>query len=169
MKIYIDNYQPKHLLKKLDMLEEHFKKQYNHIEIMSPSSGLFNIENKKVYKLKANDKPIIKMEKYYNGMNLLLDNSSIEKELVYSQIPFDHSSVNMTSFHYCEGTDSKLYFIIEGIYENKNKNITLSTTNSILKNKYYNFIPTNFYFVTNEELDNIMIKKELNEFLSLLI
>ena len=63
MKIYIDNYQPKHLLKKLDMLEEHFKKQYNHIEIMSPSSGLFNIENKKVYKLKANDKPIIKMEK----------------------------------------------------------------------------------------------------------
>ena len=102
-------------------------------------------------------------------MNLLLDNSSIEKELVYSQIPFDHSSVNMTSFHYCEGTDSKLYFIIEGIYENKNKNITLSTTNSILKNKYYNFIPTNFYFVTNEELDNIMIKKELNEFLSMLI
>ena len=62
------------------------------------------------------------MEKYYHGMNLLLDNSNIEKEQIYSQIPFDHSSVNMTSFHYCEGTDSKLYLIIEGIYENKNKN-----------------------------------------------
>ena len=65
--------------------------------------------------------------------------------------------------------DSKIYLIMEGIYENKNKNITINTTTSNLKDKYYNFIPTNFYFLTNEDLDNMLIKKELNEFLSLLI
>ena len=157
MKIYIEEYNPKELLKKLDKLDDHYKKQINHIELISPSSGIFNIENKKVYKLKANDK------------NLLIDKSIVEKEQVYSQIPYDHYSINMTAYHYCVGTDSKLYLIIEGMYENKNKNITLTTTTNNLKNKYYNFIPTNFYFLTNEELDNIMIKKELNEFLSLLI
>ena len=65
MKIYIDDYHPKELLKKMDKLDEYFKKQYNYIELVSPSSGLFHIENKKVYKLKAIDKPIAKLDKYY--------------------------------------------------------------------------------------------------------
>ena len=125
MKIYIEEYNPKELLKKLDKLDDHYKKQINHIELISPSSGIFNIENKKVYKLKANDKPIIKIEKYYNNKNLLIDKSIVEKEQVYSQIPYDHYSINMTAYHYCVGTDSKLYLIIEGMYENKNKNIIL--------------------------------------------
>ena len=169
MKIYIDNYHPKELLKKMDKLDEYFKKQYNYIELVSPSSGIFHIENKKVYKLKAIDKPIAKLDKYYKEKHLLVDNSTYEKEQVYSQMPYDHTSNNMTTFHYCDGTDSKIYLIVEGIYENKNKNITINTTTSNLKDKYYNFIPTNFYFLTNEDLDNMLIKKELNEFLSLLI
>jgi len=167
MKIYIDDYHPKELLKKMDKLDDYFKKQFNYIELVSPSSGLYHVENKKVYKLKANDKPIAKLDKYYKGKHLLIDNSIYEKEHVYSQMPYDHTSINMTTFHYCDGTDSKIYLIVEGIYENKN--ITINTTTNNLKDKYYNFIPTNFYFLTIEDLDNMLIKKELNEFLSLLI
>lgn len=168
MKIYIDNYNPTNIIKKLSKLEDYYKKQkqQSYIEINSPS-GLFTIDDNKINKLKPIDKPIIRT--CYNGIKLLLDNSFFEKELVLSQIPYEHYSTNITRFHYCVGLESNFYLIIECIYECSTINVNTITNANKSKDKYFNFIPTNFYFLTNEDIDNILIQKELNVFLSLLI
>jgi hypothetical protein len=164
-KIFIKNYEPLLLIKKLTKLDEYFRNKKNTIDIIS-TNGLFSIENGKIYKLNPIDVSVVSVD--FEGYELLLDKSTFERENVISQIPYNNISFNITTFYYCQehlNKKSFLKLIIEGIYENKNDIATMEKNDS---DKYFNFTPTNFYFLTDESFDNILVKKELNVFLSML-
>ena len=164
-KIYIKEYDPLLLRKKFSKLEEYFRNQETVVELVSPD-GLFNVVNNKLYKLKPIDNEIVVRD--FEGYKLLFDNSYFEKELIFSQIPFDHINLNVVKFYYGQellGKKSFLRLVVEGFYENVN----IITTANHPKDKYSNFTPTNLYFLVNESFDNVLVKKELNVFLSMLM
>ena len=153
-KIYIKGLNPVDVIN-INKLESYLRLEENIVEIFSPE-GIFNIENGKMYKLKPIDAQII--ETPFDKFVLMLDTSYYEKEQILSQIPYEHISNLVTRFYY--GTTNNnihvnknkifLQFIVEGIHE---------------LNK---FVPTSFYFLLNESFDNILVKKEIGVFLSML-
>jgi len=164
-KIYINNYNPSAIKDKINLLSENIKLEKNIIEIISPD-GIFNVENNNIYKLKPIDFEI-KTDKL-NNFTLLFDESYYVKEEVLSQIPYDHIISNKSIIHYTTtGTKTKTFveLVVEGIYESNFFTAT-SRNNSI--DKLSCFRPINFYFLINEPFDNILVKKELSVFLSML-
>ena len=59
-----------------------------------------------------------------------------------------------------------LELVVEGTYKNLTINSTINSRQ--LNDKYYNFVADDIYFISNENIDNILLKKELNMFISLL-
>ena len=203
VKIYIDKYYPKAILSKINELDDYFKCTTNYTRLLS-SSGIFQIENNKLYKLKPIDKPIVTIKKYcetckggehLQDIELLVDASLQEKETIYSQIPYEHITSNIVSFHYsCQGLidnhnnakniynegidntaqkkqrnkETKMTLVVEGEYDDRitPMNCSLSHTTP---NKYSHFIPTNVYFLATEDIENYLIKQDIIEFLSVLI
>jgi hypothetical protein len=162
-KIYIKDFDIASLRKKLSKLDEYFRKQETSVELVSPE-GLFTIENNKLYKLKPVDKEIVERE--FEGFTLLFDNSYFEKEFIFSHVPYEHINLDVVKFYYGQenlGKKSFLTLVVEGLYVNEN---LIGKTDRA--DKYFGFLPTNFYFLANESFDNILVKKELNVFLSIL-
>lgn len=166
-KIYIRDFNPGNITKSvLDELDKYFRFSNNYVQLFSPS-GIFIIEKNKIIKQVPIDAPLKYMD--FEEFQLILDNSYFKEEEVISQIPFHNFHKETTQFYYSRGDDlkakekSKLQLIIEGHYENK-LNITITTR----KNKYVDFVVDNFYFLAKEDLDNYLMKKELNVFLSML-
>jgi hypothetical protein len=161
-KIYIQNFSIEQINQVLNRIDIYFKTQCDHIELYSKEEGIFLIENGYFFQLKQMDKPI----KYYkefieikNALNnasfsLILDESYYEKTPVVSQIPVDYVSVPVTTFEFYNSPFLK--FIVEG---NKSSLYDCS--------RYETFTPLNFYFKTNEDIENYFVKEELNVFLSL--
>lgn len=163
-KIYIKDFDTASLRKKLSKLDEYYRNQETTVELVSPE-GLFTIENNKLYKMKPVDKEIVERE--FEGFTLLFDNSYFDKEQIFSQIPYDHINLDIVKFYYGQellGKKSFLRLIVEGFYDNDYKKKIGET----IKDKYFDFLPTNFYFLANESFDNVLVKKELNVFLSML-
>ena len=167
LKIYIEGCNPKIFIPQmLEKLDEHYKFTKNYTQLLS-SSGIFNIENNKIIKLIPNDKPSRRVV-FDEQTTLLLDESYFQEENVLSQIPMHNCYKQLVQFNYCVGDDSKLYLIIEGIYDATLINMNYKKRDCKGKQKYSGFIPENFYFLAKEEVDNYLIKKELNVFLSML-
>jgi hypothetical protein len=169
-KIYINEFNPRNITKSvLEELDKHFIFSNNYCELFSPS-GIFIIEKNKVIKQVPIDVPLKYVD--FEDVQLILDNSYFKEEEVISQIPFHNFYRDVTRFYYSRGDDSKskekakLQLIIEGHYENKQNTVNSPSTNR--KNKYIDFVVDNLYFLAKEELDNYLMKKELNVFLSLL-
>ena len=142
MKIYFENYKlNKNIKKGLDI---YFI--YKNINFYS-NEGIFLINNKKIFKLNILDKKIKKIK--FNNYNLLIDESEIINEISY-QLPVTY--ISTVSFYYKLYKTSNIKFVIEySLVEND-------------ENK-----PINFYFeVSDFEIDNLFIKEEINEFLSVL-
>jgi len=157
-KIYISNYNPKNILKKIHILEPHFVSNIVKKDIVS-AAGFFELDekNNKITKLKQCDKPVVK--KRFSDIELLLDFSYYKKLGEQFQIPCEHNLLVYHEFKYCINNETnKLYLVVEGVYSEP------PTTN-----KYAFFCPTNIYFFLRDDFDNILIEKELNEYLSLLI
>lgn len=166
-KIFIKDYEPILLKKKFVKLDDYFRNKEITVELVSPD-GLFIIENHKIFKLKPIDKEIVTHN--FEGFELLFDTSYFEKEEIFSQIPYDHVNVDIVKLYYGQeafGKKSFLKLIVEGFYENDNNGNKIGE-NKQNGDKYLNFTPTNFYFLASESFDNVLIKKELNVFLSLL-
>jgi hypothetical protein len=153
--------------KKFVKLDEYFRNKEIAVELVSPD-GLFILDNNKLYKLKPVD---IEIDVHnFEGRELLFDASYFEKEFILSQIPYDHVRIDLSKFYYCQesvGKKSFLKLVVEGLYESENNSTQFLETKTCA-DKYVNFTPTNFYFLATENFDNILIKKELNVFLSLL-
>jgi hypothetical protein len=169
-KIYIKDFNLKNITKPVfDELDKYFRLSNNYCELFSPS-GIFIIEKNKIIKQLPNDVPLKYID--FEGVQLILDNSYFKEEEEISQIPFHNFYRERTRFYYSLGDDSKskekakLQLIVEGYYDNKLNAGTLSSTKR--KQKYADFVVDNFYFLAKEELDNYLMKKELNVFLSLL-
>jgi hypothetical protein len=165
MKIYVDNYAPSKLTSKFHLLDEHYKYSKKNTEILS-TEGIYDINSKTIFKRVTQDGLIKHIPNFYNSTSLILDYSQEKTHNQLSQIPYEHVANNLVSFYYCNGSDSKLYLVINGEY--KSNNITIETKSNGMKDKYKQFTPTDFYFSTEEDFDNFFIKQELNVFLSLL-
>lgn len=169
-KIYIKDMNPQILRKRFSLLDEYFTNQETMKEIISPG-GVFMIEKDKLYKLNPVDQDITMHP--LEGNYLLFDTSYYERELVFSQIPYEHIAVDKVKFYYGIGkpemkkSKSFVTFVVEGVYQKNHSIINATTKTTLSKDKYTNFIPTDFYFLANESFDNILVKKELNVFLSI--
>ena len=155
MKIYIKNYNIKDIKKKLEPLHIYFVNEQKYIQFYS-NEGIFIIENIKIFKLNILD---VKLEYYkLNNVELVIDKSIVVKEICY-QLPMNSINNNITTFYYQLHKKSKVKLIIEGISQT-----------DIITDNYKNYIPTNFYFEISPEfeINNLFIKEEINEFLSLL-
>jgi hypothetical protein len=162
-KIFIKDYDPLLLKKKFVKLDNYFRNKEITVELVSPE-GLFVIENHKVFKLKPIDKEIVTHN--FEGFELLFDASYFERELILSHIPYEHVNIDVVKFYYGQetlGKKSFLRLVVEGLYDSNKFGENISHND-----KYLNFTPTNFYFLASESFDNVLVKKELNVFLSML-
>jgi hypothetical protein len=159
MKIYIKNYNPMNILKKVKLIDEYFYSMKNSTEIIS-EEGIFYIDDNKFYKIDVILDKLVEFR--IKTCEILLDKTIYNKNLVH-QLPSDHNNNNITSFYYSINQKSKIKLVIEGEYKSYYKN------NEII-NKYQHFYPTNFYFeAPNEKTEfEILNNDDLNVFLSLL-
>ena len=169
VKMYIDGLKPdkinKYILRKLD---DYFREKKETFHLYS-EDGIYSIENSKIYKKTPTDETI-KIIK--NGdFTYYFDKSSFKKTSVLSQLPVHAIPIKRTQFTFCESTNinkTKVMLVIDGIYTTPQE-IGENVKNGTIGNNYDNFIVDEIYFVLKEEIDNYLIKKELNVFLSLLI
>ena len=136
MKYYIEG-----ILPRFDKIEQFYKKTETTKMIYS-NEGIFSVEPNNIFKMIPVDKPIKKITNYKNGVTILIDESYFEKQLLYSQIPFDHIFLEQTFKYYCLGNIDGVIFDIYLVIEEHN--------------------PVNFYFLTNEQLNKDNFIKLLN-------
>jgi hypothetical protein len=170
MKIYIENYNPSKLIKKLDSLDTYFLSKKDIVEIYC-DEGIYLIDHNNCYKRIISNENVV--NKSLNGINYIIDETDIINTDV-SQIPPDHISINITKFyfglpnanHLKNQNQNLINLVIEGV-----KNMKPNYDNNYdTQNKYENFLPNNFYFEVfyKENIDVILQKEILNVFLSLL-
>jgi hypothetical protein len=169
MKIYIENYNPNKLIKKLDKLDTYFLMKKDIVEIYC-DEGIYIIDNNNCYKRNISNENIV--NKTVNGVNYVIDETVITNENVY-QIPPDHISINITKFYYGlpnanqfkNQNQNMINLVIEGV-----KNMKPNYDNNYDESKYDNFLLNNFYIEVffKENIDTILQKEIINVFLSLL-
>ena len=163
MKIYMPTFSINNFYHKIESLETYYDKSSCH-NFLYANDGIYSIYDKYVEKIIPIDKEPITY--HLNNTDLIVDDSYFKKEKIYSYIPNEHTLVKKTYFHYCNHTNKMLELVVEGTY----KNLTIDTTlnSRQVNDKYYNFVADDIYFVSNENIDNTLLKKELNMFISLL-
>jgi hypothetical protein len=165
-RIYLENYNPANFLSIADNFDPYYAFTKEHTELVS-EHGLYRIDqtSNNVSKLNQVDLPTVKRPNFIPGKHIIVDYSHFEQTMDISQLPVEHTPMVYTSFNYCfYGTDVKrslLYLVVEGTFREK--------PDGSNKNRYKGFIPTDIYFISDEDIDNVLIKKELNEFLLMLI
>ena len=151
MKIYINNFNLDILNDIANTFKEHKINSMSYIDLYT-DEGIYRIEEKNIYILVSDDKSIKTYTNYYNNMTLILDPSYFIEESTTSIHGKIHLSIN----------------IREEVYKlNKNSDIELVLKYSTKNTKMY---PCDIYFQINKDLDinDIFIKKEIIEFLSVL-
>lgn len=175
MRIYVNSYNPIDMLEKIKKIDTNFSKSTKYIEIVS-NEGLYKIENNNLFKLHPVDYPVQILKQFYKNVVLFIDKSYFKPENIYSQIPPEHEIRDVTCFYYdvCDPkllsrkkkNDYSIQLVVEGTY--KESEINLQTNSNNVNNKYYRYIPHDFYFLVNDnfDFDNYFCKETLNEFLS---
>jgi hypothetical protein len=154
MKIYINNLN----LNILNVLINNnkfisflIKHTENYIELFT-DFGIYQINNKSIYLLEPVDKEISKHNNYYNKLSLIVDPSYFKKQITYCINGDNHFSIQIKREFYKINSNSKIKLVIE----------------SRLINNEYN--PNDIYFECENEIsiNDLFIKQELIEFLSIL-
>ena len=149
MKIYIKNLELQNIKSNIELIKKYEIKNMKYI-IFYSNDGIFELNNKNLYKLYQNDVKISSDNISYNDKEyeLLYDNSFYNKEKIYS-VP------NL----YREKKIKKTYFKIEK-----------SFSTFILEQEDNNII--DFYFElddkSKDKISNNIIKNEISSFLSIL-
>lgn len=172
MKIYIKDYNPMDVLKKIKLIDEYYYSTKKYIEIIS-DSGIFYINDKNFYKINIVLDELVELK--ITDFDILLDKSVYNNDIVH-QLPLNYIDSHITAFYYAINSKSKIKFVIEGNYNEITDNEIdkvidkVIDKDKIIMNKYYNFSPTNFYFeAPNEKTDfELLNNDDLNVFLSLL-
>lgn len=123
------------------------------VKLYSPTSGVYQIENTRTFKLYP---PLIinpSIPHSYNGFSIIIQRDECIKEEVLSQLPVKCLYIQETTVKYAVNTiDPLVFLMIEGVM----------TSPSQL---------TNFYFQTNgdcEGINNAQFQEEFSGLLSLL-
>jgi hypothetical protein len=151
MKIFINNFN----IDILNDISELFKEFLTNCEIyirLYTNEGIYRVEDKKIYFLEAIDKDIKVINNYYKNYSIIVD-PSFYKEYNVSSIHGDsHLSLEIKQYCYKINPASEIKLIM-----------------SYISNKG-NLIPNDIYFESSKDIDinDIFIKKEIIEFLSVL-
>jgi len=151
MKIFINNFN----IDILNDISELFKEFLTNCETyirLYTNEGIYRVEDKKIYFLEAIDKDIKVINNYYKNYSIILD-PSFYKEYSVSSIHGDsHLSLEIKQYCYKINPASEIKLIM-----------------SYISNKG-NLIPNDIYFESSKDIDinDIFIKKEIIEFLSVL-
>ena len=149
MKIYIKNLELQNIKGNIELIKKYEIKNMKYI-IFYSNDGIFELDNKNLYKLYQNDVKITSDNISYNNEDyeLLYDNSFYNKEKIYSVPKL-----------YREKKIKKTYFKIEKTF------LTF-----ILEQEDNNII--DFYFElddkSKDKISNNIIKNEISSFLSIL-
>ena len=117
--------------------------------------GFFHVNDNKIYSTKIITDNVYKKKVICekNEINLLIDNSKLEKHIAF-QLPYEHVSMPLIIHSYVNSINKNLKLVVENLYSNDNiimENIT----------------PINFYFEYCLE-NNVIPIEDINVFLSLL-
>ena len=162
MKIYVCDYSPLKIIEKLPQLEKYFSNTELKYEMYS-EEGIFTVNNNKTYRMKMDMDKTEKIKNYFENCNLWIDYSNVIYDDV-SQIPLDIINEAIISLIYEKDKKSKIKLVVECLYDGNILNEMKKT------NKYKGLIIRDFYFCTESKTDinDLNMKEELNEFLSLL-
>ena len=155
MKIYIEDNNNTILKKlasnkkKLHNIEKYLVDKKNITKIYS-KSGFFDINDNKIYNTKIITDNVYKKKVICekNEVNLLIDNSKLEKHIVF-QIPYEHVCVPLITHSYVNSMNKNLKLVVENLYNMED------------------ITPINFYFEYCLE-NNVIPIEDINVFLSLL-
>jgi galactitol-specific phosphotransferase system IIB component len=148
MKIYLKNYIVGDVIKKIAGIDRYYTRTNHIIEIFS-EEGMYQVTANKIYKLNTVDEKITNVMRS-DGVEIIVDKSTISSVEAY-HVPAHHIMIPSSHFIYqLKPNGTKL--IIEGSY----------STKCSCADKYVGFLPSDFYFEVNSEID------DLNGFLSLL-
>ena len=147
MKIYINNFNLDILSTIMQTLNEYYIKFSSYIQIYG-IDGIYTIDEFSIKKLNYNDNDIEIFNNYYEKFTLIVDSSYYTIETV-SKIPTEHISNKIAKYIYKIHKQSNINLVIECSDKN---------------------VPKDIYFEIEEYIDinNVLIKKEITEFLSLL-
>jgi hypothetical protein len=151
MRIYINNFNLDILNDISELFKEYMIKTETYIELYT-NEGIYHIEDKKIYFLDTCDKDIKIVDKYYNNFTLIADPSFFQKQYCSSIHGDTHLAIKTTEKYYKINPSSEIQMVIKYILNEDN------------------FIPNDIYFETENNIDinEPFIKKEINEFLSVL-
>jgi hypothetical protein len=179
MKVYVLNYDLNKISNAVSELLKLTKTASEGIEIYS-TEGIFYIDNNNTYKLLYTDKNITKLQNYYEQLELVIDKSVITREIT-SQLPPKHLANPIKTFVFKKDPQSKIKLVIIGNNSFNNiNNINSNTMNNSNNmntpfmekkfNKDLQVIISDFYMDVPDDIDlnNIFIKEEISEFLSML-
>ncbi len=152
MRVYINNFNLDILNDISDLFKEYLSNSERYIKLYT-NEGIYHVEGKNIYFLDAHDKEIKIFEKYYNHFTLIYDPSFFYKQICTSIHGDTHLSLQTKKHTYQINPSSEIKMIIEYISNNDGK-----------------FIPNDIYFEIEKDIDinDLFIKKEINDFLSVL-
>jgi hypothetical protein len=151
MRVYINNLNLDILNEVSEIYKEHIINSEVYIELYT-SDGIYRIEDKNIYFLDTCDKDIKIFENYHNKFTLIVDPSFFRNQSCTSIHGDNHLVLHTKKNYYKINTLSEIQMVIKYILNNDI------------------FIPNDIYFESEKELDinDIFIKKEIIEFLSVL-
>jgi len=136
---------------KIETLQSKLTNKISFVEFFSPE-GYFILENSEFYRVDPVDNEISHHK--VDGKIIMADSSYMKRERIFSQIPYDHCCIKKEHVYYSNQPQSKkkhfLTLVIEWTYTKEGN------------------VPTDLFFLTDESIDNILLQKELNVFLSIL-
>ena len=151
MKIYINNFNLDILNDVSEVFKEYLIKTETHIKLYT-DEGIYQIDDQKICFLDTCDEDIQIINNYYKNFTVIVDPSSFNKNIVSSIHGQTHLSFQI----------KKKYYKM-----NKNSNVQMIIKYCLNDNK---FVPNDIYFESDKNIDinDLFIKKEIIEFLSML-
>ena len=148
MKIYLKNYIVGDVMKKIADIDKYYSTSKHCIEIFS-EEGMYQVTANKIHKLNTVDEKITNVTRP-DGVEIIVDKSTVSSVEAY-RVPTHHIMIPSSHFIY-QLKPNGVKLIIEGSY----------STKCSCADKYVGFLPSDFYFEVNSEVE------DLNVFLSLL-
>ena len=142
-KIHINKLNTDHAI--LERLHKYYYKE-NKYTLLFSEKGLFSLERNNIYQWNFTDGDTIKRNNYFKDYTLCTDTTKISKKYYSQQIPYEYFIKKIKEMHFRLHENATMTFCIE-LSEDK---------------------ISDYYFLTNENIDNHSIKKDISEFLSLL-
>ena len=142
-RIHINKMNSNHII--LERLHKYYYKENKYTMFFS-ENGIFSLERNALYKWNFTDGDVIKRNNYFKDYNLWTDTTRVSKKNYSEQLPYEYLIKKVKEMHFRLHENATMTFCIE-LCEDE---------------------ISDYYFLTNENIDNHSIKKDIVTFLSLL-